>query len=36
MLSKGREFLRSTPHASIFPGLFIMVTVLSFNLLGEG
>jgi len=36
MLSKGRDFLRSAPHASIFPGLFIMVTVLSFNLLGDG
>lgn len=36
MLSKGRDFLRSAPHASIFPGVFIMVTVLSFNLLGDG
>lgn len=36
MLSKGRDFLRSAPHASIFPGLFIMVTVMSFNLLGDG
>lgn len=36
MLSKGRDFLRVAPHASIFPGLAIMVTVLAFNLVGEG
>ncbi len=34
--SKGRDFLLSAPHSSIFPGLFIMVAVLSFNLLGDG
>ncbi len=36
MLSKGRDFLRVAPHASIFPGVFIMLTVLSFNLFGDG
>jgi peptide/nickel transport system permease protein len=36
MLSKGRDFLRVAPHASIFPGLFIMAAVLSLNLLGDG
>jgi peptide/nickel transport system permease protein len=36
MLSKGRDFLRTAPHASIFPGLFIMFSVLGFNLFGDG
>lgn len=36
MLSKGRDFLRVAPHVSIFPGLTIMVTVLGFNLFGDG
>jgi peptide/nickel transport system permease protein len=36
MLAKARDFLRTAPHISIFPGLTIMVTVLSLNLLGDG
>ncbi|MFC2023648.1 ABC transporter permease [Chloroflexota bacterium] len=36
MLSKGRDFLRVAPHASIFPGLFIVVAVMSLNLIGDG
>lgn len=36
MLSSGRAFLRDTPHLVIFPGLAIMLTILSFNLLGDG
>jgi peptide/nickel transport system permease protein len=36
MLSKGRDFLQSAPWASIFPGLFIMFSVLGFNLFGDG
>ena len=36
LLSSGREFLQSYPHMVIFPGLFILITVLAFNLFGDG
>lgn len=36
MLGTGRKFLELSPWASIFPGLAIMLTVLAFNLLGDG
>jgi len=36
MLSSGTTYLRSSPHIVIFPGMAIMITVLSFNLLGDG
>jgi len=36
MLSRGREYLRVAPHVSAFPGLAIFVSVLGFNLLGDG
>jgi len=36
MLSKGRIYLRVAPHVSIFPGIAIMLTVLAFNLVGDG
>jgi len=36
MLSSGRDFLNTAPHVTIFPGLAIFVTVLAFNLLGDG
>lgn len=36
MLSEGREYIRYLPHLVIFPGLSIMITVLSLNLLGDG
>lgn len=32
----GTRFLRDAPHLSTFPGLAIMVTVVGFNLLGDG
>lgn len=35
MLSSARGFIRDHPHLCIFPGLFIMATVLSFNLIGD-
>lgn len=35
-LAFGMRFLRDAPHLSTFPGLAIMVTVLGFNLLGDG
>lgn len=36
MLSGGRPFLRDAPHLCIFPGLAIVVTILSLNLFGDG
>lgn len=36
MLSYGKDYLRSAPYLTIFPGLIIMVTVLAFNFLGDG
>ncbi len=36
MLSKGRQYMRVAPHITIFPGLAIMLTVLAFNLIGDG
>lgn len=35
-LSFGLLYLRQAPHLSIFPGIAIMVSVLGFNLLGDG
>jgi peptide/nickel transport system permease protein len=36
ILNVGLQYLRQTPYLSTFPGLAIMVTVLGFNLLGDG
>ncbi len=36
MLSDGREFIRNYPHIAIAPGVAITITVLSFNLVGDG
>lgn len=36
MLGRGRAFLMISPHISLYPGLAIFVTVLAFNLLGDG
>ena len=36
MLSAGRDFIRNYPWQIIFPGIFVVVTVLSINLLGDG
>lgn len=36
MLSAGREYIRNYWHIVTFPGLAIMVTILSLNLLGDG
>jgi ABC-type dipeptide/oligopeptide/nickel transport system permease subunit len=35
MVASGRDFLRSAPWISIFPGLCLAASVLSFNLIGE-
>ncbi|MCB9432210.1 MAG: ABC transporter permease, partial [Ardenticatenaceae bacterium] len=36
MLSEGRPYLQEAPWMSTFSGLSILVTVVGFNLLGEG
>jgi ABC-type dipeptide/oligopeptide/nickel transport system permease subunit len=36
MLSEGRGLLREAPWQTVFPGLMIMLTVLSMNLFGDG
>jgi peptide/nickel transport system permease protein len=36
MLSDGRTYILTYPHIALFPGLAITVTVLAFNLLGDG
>lgn len=35
MLTAGRNFLRSYPHMLLMPGIFIMISVLAFNLMGD-
>jgi peptide/nickel transport system permease protein len=36
MIQQAQYYYRSAPWLMLFPGLAIMVTVLSFNLLGDG
>jgi peptide/nickel transport system permease protein len=36
MLSEARSHIVTAPHMIVFPGLAIMLTVLGFNLLGDG
>jgi peptide/nickel transport system permease protein len=36
LIAWAREFARPAPFLMVFPGLFIMITVLGFNLLGDG
>lgn len=36
MLSQGRNYLNTAPHIVLFPGILIFLTVLAFNLLGDG
>lgn len=35
MLSSARNYIRNYPHLCIFPGLFIMFNVVSYNLIGD-
>jgi peptide/nickel transport system permease protein len=35
MLSVGRNYLREAPHLMMFPGLLILLTVISLNLIGD-
>ncbi|MCL2391539.1 MAG: ABC transporter permease subunit [Oscillospiraceae bacterium] len=36
LVAAGRDNIRNAPWLTTFPGLFIMVTVMAFNLLGDG
>jgi peptide/nickel transport system permease protein len=36
MIAEGRTYLGAAPWYPIFPGLLIMITVLGFNLIGDG
>lgn len=36
MLNEAKVFIESDPHLAIFPGLAISITVLGFNLFGDG
>jgi peptide/nickel transport system permease protein len=36
MLNEGRTYLETAPWISVFPGIAIMMTVLAFNLIGDG
>jgi peptide/nickel transport system permease protein len=36
ILSSGRSYLRLAPWVTLFPGVAIMLTVLGFNMLGDG
>ncbi len=36
MIGTGRTYLFSSPHIVVFPGLFILITALCFNLIGDG
>lgn len=36
MLADGRDLITTAPHITIFPGIAILLTVLSLNLLGDG
>lgn len=36
MLSDGRDYIRNYPHISIAPGVAIALTVLAFNVIGDG
>lgn len=36
MLNDGRKYMEAMPHVVVFPGLAISLTVLGFNMLGDG
>ncbi len=36
MLSSGRQYIRDYSYMTLFPGLAILMTVISFNLIGDG
>ncbi len=36
MLTNAQELMSTAPHLAVYPGLFIFVTVIAFNFLGDG
>jgi peptide/nickel transport system permease protein len=36
MLSQGRVYLMVAPHVTLYPGLAIVLSVLSLNMIGDG
>ena len=36
MIAEGRSFIRAQPQLALYPGICIMITVLAFNMLGDG
>ena len=36
LLTAGKNYIRGYSHLTLFPGLAIMITVLAFNLVGDG
>ena len=34
--SNGRKYIRDYPYMTVFPGLAILITVIAFNLIGDG
>ncbi|MCL2125215.1 MAG: nickel ABC transporter permease subunit NikC, partial [Oscillospiraceae bacterium] len=36
MISDARSYIRSQPQLALYPGLCIMISVLAFNLFGDG
>ncbi len=36
MLANGKQFMLQAPHVVLFPGMMIVITILSLNLLGDG
>ena len=36
MIAEARNFIRSEPQLALYPGICVMITVLAFNMLGDG
>ena len=36
LLNAGRKWVRKAPYMTLYPGLAIMITVLAFNMIGDG
>ena len=36
MLTDANRFLQTAPHLALFPGIAIIISVLGFNLIGDG
>jgi ABC-type dipeptide/oligopeptide/nickel transport system permease subunit len=36
MIAKGRQYFRSYPYLALYPSIFLGLTVLAFNFVGDG